>query len=227
MRSQTGFVQLPRFAVWLFSLFVPAEEAESMVGDMLEEFSELVSKSGVAYARRWYRRQTLKSFVHLAAAGFRAAPWSMAAAVVAGYLLLNIGFWLYGWAFSAVLYRYRVYEHISELGSQQPSLNIAAEYVFWLNRGMVIGRVLVAATIGIIVAAAAKGRELTAVTAIGLFLAVLSVAGYVMMLARAGYHSFLFSGAIIYMFGSPIAIVAGGLLVRTLRLAAARRSSTG
>jgi hypothetical protein len=53
-------------------------------GDLLEEFSQLASKSGIAFARSWYWRQTLKSLVHLAGAGFRNTPWSTFAIVMGG-----------------------------------------------------------------------------------------------------------------------------------------------
>jgi hypothetical protein len=53
MTFQAEFVQPPRIAVWLVNLFTPAEEAESILGDLLEEFSHLASKSGVAFARSW------------------------------------------------------------------------------------------------------------------------------------------------------------------------------
>jgi hypothetical protein len=51
MTSQPHFVQPPRIAVWLISLFALAAEAESILGDLLEEFSVLASKSGMPSAR--------------------------------------------------------------------------------------------------------------------------------------------------------------------------------
>jgi hypothetical protein len=51
MTSQAFFLQPPRIAVWLVSQFTPAEESESILGDLLEEISQLASKSGVAVAR--------------------------------------------------------------------------------------------------------------------------------------------------------------------------------
>ena len=53
MTSEPNFVQPPRIAVWLVNLFTPAEEAESILGDLLEEYSHLESKSGVTFARSW------------------------------------------------------------------------------------------------------------------------------------------------------------------------------
>jgi hypothetical protein len=52
MTSQSQFVQPPRFAVWLLTLFALDDEAESILGDLLEEFSLLASKLGVPFARR-------------------------------------------------------------------------------------------------------------------------------------------------------------------------------
>ena len=42
--------QPPRIAVWLLTLFTPAEVEESIMGDLLEEFSGLAIESGRASA---------------------------------------------------------------------------------------------------------------------------------------------------------------------------------
>jgi hypothetical protein len=94
MMSHAPVVRPPRVATWLVDLFASDEHAESLPGDLLEEFSDLASKSGVASARRWYWRQSVKTIVHLFATGFRAAPWSIVGAVIGGYLLLGFGLWI-------------------------------------------------------------------------------------------------------------------------------------
>src|SRR5207248_2230363 len=81
-------VQPPRIACWFVSLFVPAGLADSMLGDLLEEFSVLASKSGIAAARQWYWRQAVRTIAHFFTAAFRAAPWSTLAALLGGFLLL-------------------------------------------------------------------------------------------------------------------------------------------
>src|SRR5881394_208843 len=92
MMLRTPFVRPPRVAIWLVDLFTPDEDAEAIQGDLLEEYSELALKSGVASARRWYWRQSVKTIAHLMGTGFRVAPWSVAGAVVGGFLLLWLGF---------------------------------------------------------------------------------------------------------------------------------------
>jgi hypothetical protein len=77
----------PRIAVWLIDLFTPYEQTESIPGDLLEEFTDLVSKSGVASARRWYWRQSVQTIPHLVATGLRVALWSVVCAVTVGVLL--------------------------------------------------------------------------------------------------------------------------------------------
>ena len=71
-------VHPPWVASWLVDLFTPIGQTETIQGDLLEEFSEVASKSGVASARRWYWRQSVKSVAHLIGTGFRAAPWTAA-----------------------------------------------------------------------------------------------------------------------------------------------------
>src|SRR5207253_2848071 len=51
---QPSFVRPPRIAAWLVDLFTPERQIEAIQGDLLEEFSDLVSRSGAASARRWF-----------------------------------------------------------------------------------------------------------------------------------------------------------------------------
>jgi hypothetical protein len=212
-----------RIGVWLVNLFTPAEQAESIVGDLLEEYSDLATKSGVAFARRWYRRQTVKTVAHLVVAGFRDHPWSMAAAVMAGFLLLRFGLLYYGHATAAVMDRYRVYEHIADLGRRQPSVNVAAAYMFWITRGTLLGRLLVETLVGGTIAAAARGREMTASLALALFWSALGVAGCLMMAATTGDYKFLLLWALPTVLADSIAVLVGGAIVRKYRSAAAPR----
>ena len=87
MTSPAFLGQPPRLAVWFINLFTAHENAESIFGDLLEEYSYLASKSGVTFARRWCWRQTVKTTIaHLFGSGYPAAPWSTTAAV-GGFLL--------------------------------------------------------------------------------------------------------------------------------------------
>lgn len=225
MISQSDFVQPPRIAAWLVTLFTPAEQAESIPGDLLEEFSQIASKSGVAFARKWYWRQTVKTVAHLAGSGFRVNPWSSVAAIVVGFLLIRLGFSLYGQAFETILDRYGVYEYVSDLGRRNPSLDVSA-YVYWISCcKQLIGRTFVLMTTGCIVAVAAKGREMATTMGLALFMSALTIVGCVMMLARTGDYAFVFLWALPSMLADSILIVAGGAIVRTRRSAVATRSS--
>lgn len=57
MKQSMPLPRPPRLGTWLVELFASAEQAESILGDFHEEFSDVVSKSGVLAARRWYWRQ--------------------------------------------------------------------------------------------------------------------------------------------------------------------------
>ena len=87
MTFPPDFVQPPPIAVWLVTLFTRAEEAETILGDLLEEYSQLASTSGLQFARGWYWRQSVKTIAHLAGNGWRVAPWSTAVPVAGGFLL--------------------------------------------------------------------------------------------------------------------------------------------
>jgi hypothetical protein len=210
MTSQAYFLQPPRIAVWLVNLFTPAEEAESIPGDLLEEYSHLASKSGVAFARRWYWRQTVKTIAHLVGIGFRIAPWSTAAAVVGGFLLLRFGSGLPEKAIFAGLHRYRVFE------------NHFNAYVFFATDGIAIGHVIASMFVGCVVALAAKGREIVATMTLGLVLCAMTGAASLVLVARG-------HGLILWMlpwyFADWFAIVIGGVIVRESRSAMSRRPS--
>ena len=210
MTSKAYFVQPPRIATWLVNLFTPAEEGESIRGDLLEEFSHLASKSGVAFARSWYWRQTVKTIAHLVGAGFRAAPWSTTTAVVGGYLLLPFGFRLEERAIFSVLERYQV-----------PDLHFGA-YVFFATDGLNIGHVILSMIVGCIVALAAKGREMVATTMLSLVLCAMAGAAVLVSVARG--QDFLL-WMLPWQFACWVAIVIGGAIVRRRRSASTTHPS--
>ena len=215
MNSQRDVVQPPRIAVWLVTLFTPAGDAESIPGDLLEEFSDLASKSGVAFARRWYWRQTVKTIAHLVSAGFRTAPWTITAAVVGGFLLR----WFVSrlsdpaikGAIDAVLDRYRVYQHDPHA------------YIFWLTNSMLIIRLIVNTLVGGFVAMAAKGREMTATVMLGLVGDVLAIHATFLTVSKTGDRGVLWT--LLHTFAFSIAIVVAGAIVRTRRSAGRTRPS--
>ena len=203
---QASFVHPPRIAAWVLDLFAPSEQAESITGDLLEEFSDYASKSGVSTARRWYWRQTVKTIAHLVGAGFRDAPWSTTATVVAGFLLLRFASGLPEPAIFAVLRRYHVFEH---------HFNV---YVFFATNGIAIGHVIVSMFVGWFVALAAKGREMVATTTLSLVLCAMTVASAYVWVAEGA--TILFLWMLPWNFADCLAIVIGGAIVRTRRSAA-------
>lgn len=203
MTSQPDLVRPPRLATWLVNLFASTEE-ESILGDLLEEYSDLASKSGVAFARRWYWRQTMKTIAHLADTGFRVAPWSTAAAVVGGFLLHRFVSGLPDKVLSAVTDRYLMYW----------STHFKA-YIWMLN-GMLIEHLVLSMFVGCVVALAAKGREMIATMTLALVPCAL-MGGALIWVAT---HRPLDVAWMLWLFADPFAIVVGGAIVRTRRSAA-------
>jgi hypothetical protein len=209
MTSQSQFVQPPRFAVWLLTLFALDDEAESILGDLLEEFSLLASKLGVPFARRWYWRQTLKTVLQLAVLGFRTAPWLTTAAVAAGFFLRKlVAPWVEPPIF-AVLEKYHVYEHHFSV------------YMFFASTGIDIGHFITFLFVGFIVAFVARGREMVATMALGLIFGAMVVVALPVEVMRFGYAMPL-SRVMVY-FADSLAIVIAGVIVRRHRLGAAAR----
>jgi len=210
-------VRPPHVAAWLVDLFAPADHAESLLGDLSEEFSDLALKSGPSFARRWYWRQSVKTVTHLVGTAFRVSPWTTIGPVVAGYVLLGFGFSLPERAIVMVLHLR--HQHVNPYYT---SSQIEA-YLFWLNNGILVGRLLMSLSIGSIVAVAAKGREIIATMALSLLL----VAPF-LVLRLAGHwpnQPFLPS-TLIFAIGNSLMIVVGGDIVRKNRSAALHRPSS-
>jgi hypothetical protein len=211
MTAQQHFLQPPRTAVWLLSLFILAEQAESIQGDLLEEFSLLVSKSGVASARRWYWRQTMKTVPQLAGVGFRTAPGMTAAAVVGGFLLRKFVGPLIEPAIFAVLEKYQVPEH--HFGT----------YVFFASTGIDIGILITFLFIGFAVALASRQREMVATITLGLIYGVMAVIGFIYVVTTTGHGALLLRFT--WTFADCFGIVLAGAIVRMHRLAVLSRPS--
>jgi hypothetical protein len=201
MTSQADFVQPPHIGTWLVNLFTPAEESESILGDLFEEYSHLASRSGVAAARSWYWRQTVKTIANLATAGLRDAPWSTTAVVVGGFLLLRFVSGLPEQAIFAVLHRYRVFDHHFNA------------YVFFATDGIAIGHVIASMFVGCMVALAAKGREMVATMTLSLVLCALIGAA----LLWVATHRPMDIAWMLWSCADPFAVVVGGTIVRTRR----------
>ena len=206
MTSQSQWIQPPRFAVWLLTLFAFDDKAESILGDLFEEFSHLASKSGAPYARRWYWRQTLKTVLQLAVLGFRTAPWLTAAAVVGGFFLRGAVGRLVEPAIFAVIEKYQIPEH-----------HFSA-YVFLATTGIDSGHLLTFLFIGFMVAFVARGREMMATTTLALIFGAMVVVALPSMVRHGIPLSML-----MWDFSDYLAIVIAGAIVRTHRLRAAAR----
>lgn len=203
MISDKDFGRPPFIATWLVSRFVTGKEAESLVGDLFEEFSSIASTSGIASAQRWYWRQAGKTVAHLAAGTLRSAPFFIAATVIGGLLLNRVVSGLPEPAIFAVLHRYRIFDrHFSA-------------YVFLATDGIAIGHVVASMLVGCVVALAAKGKELVTTTTLSLVLC--AMAGAVVFLSSEG------QGLVLWMLpwylADWVAIVVGGAVVHMCRSA--------
>lgn len=202
MTSRAHSVHPPRSAVWLINLFASGEQAEEILGDLLEEFSELVSKSGAGSATRWYWRQTWTTIAHLAGTAFRAAPWLMAGTVLGALLLNRLISGLPERAIFAILERYQVYEHHFRV------------YAFFATDGTALGHVITSLFLGCVVSLAAKGREM--VTTIALSLVLFAMTGVAVGWLAATNHNLIWE-MLPWNAADWFAILIGGIIVRRLR----------
>jgi hypothetical protein len=191
-------------ALWLVGLFTANDRAESLQGDLLEEFSDLAAKSGIPSARRWYWRQSLKTAVVLFGSAFRLAPSSIVCAVVFGFLVSWFGSGLPEKFIVAVLHKFPIYP------------NHWNAYVFWITDGILIAAVLESLAISCVVALIAKGRELVATITLGAVLLAFKAGFYICAVIVLGSDSLVWP-IIVNQIIQVIAILVGGIIVRELR----------
>jgi hypothetical protein len=212
---RASVVHPPRIAAWLIDLFTPYEQAESIPGDLLEEFSELAMKAGVPSASRWYWRQSVKTIVQLIGSAFRVAPQRLLAAVLVGFLLLRLGIRLPGAVVIAVLRAQRPY-----------STAHYESYVLWITYGFDVVRLMLSISVGCIVAVVAKGREIVAAMTLGLVSGALYAASSVVWITSHGLDQNRFLLPLLFInLSGLIASVCGALIVRTSRSAILRHRS--
>jgi hypothetical protein len=204
MTFPADILQPPRVAVWLIHLFAPVEDSEAITGDLLEEFSGFASAAGVASARRWYWRQTGKSITHFFGRGFRGAPWSTTAAVVAGFLLLRLFSSLPDMLLSAITDRYLTFW----------STHFQA-YLSML-KGMLFAHLIAMMFGGTVIAFVAKGREMV----VTVTLALIHCAMIAVALIWIGMHHPIDVAWVLSSCADPVMIVIGGAMIRTRRSAA-------
>jgi hypothetical protein len=211
MTSKAEPAHPPRIANWLVNLFAVGEAGESLLGDMLEEFSQLASKSGLAFATSWYWRQARKTIAHLVGNDFRMAPWLIAATVIGGLLLNRLVSGLPEPAIFAVLHRYQVFNH-----------HFSA-YMFFATDGIKMGHVIASIFVGCVVALAAKGREMVATTTLAFVLCAMTGTA---MLVWVATGQPLLPWMLPWYVADWFAIVMGGAIVRMRRLTATKLPST-
>lgn len=216
MMTKSSLAQPPPLAVWLMSLFTTHEQSETILGDLLEEFSDLALRSGGTFARRWYWRQSLRTTAHLIGAGFRVAPWQIAGAVVGGFLLYFLCAGRLEHAVVAVL-DLRREPHVTPYDTW-PQMQARMRS---LQYGVVAGHFLLALFVGCIVAMTAKGREMVAGISLGLVLWAPQMAWFLVWSARHE-HAFL-PLQLIMPLSVSIMTIAGALVVRTGRSAVSSR----
>jgi len=211
MTSQPILARPPRLATWLVNLFSPADRAESILGDLHEEFRQIGSKAGADVARDWYWRQSLRAIAHLAGGGFRGAPWSTTGAIIGGFLLLRFAHRLPDRLLTVLTDKYLMYwsDHFSTY--------------LWLLRAMSVEYLMGSLFTGCVFALAARGLEMVATVTLALILGAMTTAGVVWFVAHSGDVLFLWK--LPWFFADPVSIVLGGIIVRQLRSAAATRAS--
>ena len=140
----------PAVASWLVELFASDGQAESLAGDLCEEFLVREPEFGIASARRWYWRQSVRTAADLLLAGLRDSPGLIGFSLLTGCLLLPFGIALPERIIAAVIH----YREHGVIGAWMRWDH------FWFQTGSIGGRLAVALLAGAMAAKLSKGRAM-------------------------------------------------------------------
>jgi hypothetical protein len=203
----------PRIAEWLTALFVPANVAEAVTGDLQEEFSRLAISSGATCAKAWYRRQATSTILRSGPTAFRNAPVRLVIALAGGLWLIGFATRYATHAMQTLLDAQRVYE-----------VNPIA-YLFWLKFPLEIGRTIICMAVGSLVAIAAKRYELPAAVSLALAQIAMFVAGAITLIAYGRHWLDWFTVMAPWNVLCSVTTVVGAVMVRLYRQTATVRGS--
>jgi hypothetical protein len=137
----------PRLISWLLDLFVPTDQADSIPGDLVEEFTAKAAQAGARAARRWYRRQAVSTIAHLLRQQYRASPWATIGAVLVGLVILPDSEKIVHLTAGVFLEHFRIYPYVPAR-------------IMWLIYGVGLECIVCPLIAGWIAAAISKGREM-------------------------------------------------------------------
>jgi uncharacterized membrane protein AbrB (regulator of aidB expression) len=91
-----------RLATWIFSLLVPKDVREPLLGDLTEEYARRVKASSSATALKWYVRQICASIVPLLWMRLTRAVWlSTLGVALLAYFIVGVAQIVIRWAISS------------------------------------------------------------------------------------------------------------------------------
>jgi hypothetical protein len=206
---EPGMKEPPKLALRLLNLFVPASEAESIPGDLVEEFQAMAGEKSAGRANRWFWAQVVRSLGAMAWMDARTALRRTAGAVLSGLLVLGIGA-----AASLALFREMVLYLLRRYGfngDPPVTVNLAMAGI------LILVPVVCCAGGAYISARLAKGSGVAAVLALGLALTLVLA-----IWTRAGFFPAseplaIWQAALVLLGAWPSLLAGGYLRVRQLR----------
>lgn len=203
MTSQSRVARPPHIADWLLSLFA-ITGSESILGDLQEEFSLQASRSGFAFARRWYRWQTMRTLLHLAVVSARTSPCLTAFAVAAGFLLRRTLGPLVDPAMFALIERFQLFDRHFDA------------YRFLASTGIDLAHLIAFLIVGFVVAFVAREAEIVATTILAMIYAAMAIFASAYIVSKTGDAAMLWR--LTWYFADSCAVVVAGVIVRTERI---------
>ncbi len=163
----------PQIAEWLVTLVASPAQTATILGDLLEEFSVIVARSGPVPARRWYWRQSVRTVAHLMRGQVRHAPTETVAFAIGGFALYVLVERALQMSAEAVVAHWPVYYYMSAVPFWR-AIDFVGRYVLPIMVGWTIARV-------------ARGREIMVALSVGIILTTWILATYTSwLLATSG-----------------------------------------
>jgi hypothetical protein len=137
----------PRVVASIVDLVAPADRRDAILGDLREEAASIARREGSTAARRWYRRQGIRTAARLALSPFLDRPLSTAAwGVAALALAFTVGVALNAGSM-ALVSRYSIYHVVPAAVFWR-----IADSAAWLIAGWIVGRTATERSIAIALA---------------------------------------------------------------------------
>jgi len=97
---------------WCLALLTTPADADAIMGDLQEERLAIAARDGERFATWWYRRQVLRTVVHLTVAPIHDAPLAFVTIGISGFALILPFTWTAMWLAGQIVVQVPMYQYV-------------------------------------------------------------------------------------------------------------------